>query len=120
MNKFEKPQDIINKETLVDAEKLAPTEDAEIVQEQLSKIKDNVAELKVSQKEVSGKIDKHINNLSDAIKSQEHYQIESELHELQAESTSISLKIEDNIERLQLILSSMNKIKDLNKPSVKN
>ncbi len=120
MNKFEKPQDIINKETLADAEKLAPTENVKIAQEQLSEIKNSIAELKISQKEVSDKIDKHINGLSDVIKSQEHYQIESELHDLQAKSTSISLKIEDKITQLQLIISSMNKIKDLDQPSLKN
>ncbi len=120
MNKFENPQDIINKETLVDAEKLAPTENAKIAQEQLSEIKNSIAELKIYQKKVSNKIDEYIDNLSDAIESQEHYQIESKLHDLQAESTSISLKIEDKITQLQLIVSSMNKIKDLDQSSMQN
>ncbi len=120
MNNFENPQDIINKETLVDAEKLAPIENIKIVQEQLDEIKDNLEKLKVFQKEVSDEIDKHIDSLSDAIKSQEHYQIELKLHELQTELTLISLKIKEKVEQLQLILLSMNKIKDLNQVSVQN
>ncbi|NCN22301.1 hypothetical protein GW758_02095 [Candidatus Falkowbacteria bacterium] len=120
MNNFENPRDIINKEGLASEEKIAPIENAKVAQEQLSEIKSDFVKSKVLQKEISDKIDKYINDLSDAMKSQEHYQKELELHELQAELTSIIFRIEDKIEQLKFILSAMNKIKDLNQISTQN
>ena len=120
MNNFENPRDIINKEGLASEEKIAPIENAKVAQEQLSEIKSDFVKSKVLQKEISDKIDKYINDLSDAMKSQEHYQKELELHELQAELTSIIFRIEEKIEQLKFILSAMNKIKDLNQISTQN
>lgn len=121
MNKFENPQDIINKNVLANEEKIAPRENAKIVQEQFSEIKSDIVKLKTLQKEISNKIDKHIDKLSgNTIDDTDQYPEGMSLRGLQAESNSVSLKIEDKIKELELIFGAMDKVKNLSQLSTKN
>ena len=120
MSKFETFDDIINREGLPVEEKIAPVESVKFAQEQINEIKSDITALRISQKKISDEIDKQINSLSDSIKGQEHYQKEIKIRDLQTDSTIIGLKIEDRLERIQSILSTLDQIKDLSQIAKKN
>lgn len=117
MNNFENPKDIINEGALTQ-EKIAPKENIKIAQEKFMEIKNDIEKLKTLQNEILAKMDKHFDNLSGNTSDDiDRYPEAASLRDLQVESTSISLKIEDKIKELDPVLREMEKVRDLSQIS---
>ncbi|MBN2853956.1 hypothetical protein JXK06_00235 [Patescibacteria group bacterium] len=118
INNFENPKNIIDKVSLVDAEKIAPIENAKTFREEMLKLKEELNFLRKKQKELADELDKEI-DLIDENRVNYNYE-ESHIFHLQSELMDIITDIDIRMEKIKNIKTGSLDLNNMDRLEVKN